>query len=144
VTGALLDVNVLVALMYERHPHSSIAVQWLEARSTDEDQILTCRVTQMGALRLTTMRSVMGDDLLSATTFWKAWSKLVSDSRFAFVGEPSGFEEQWRNLTKTISQGSSAGTDWYLAALAIAGGWTFVTFDKTIPRVDGLKLQTLS
>lgn len=55
----LADVNVWIALAAAGHVHHSIALAWFEEPQTS--QILFCRITQMGLLRLLTNRKVMGE-----------------------------------------------------------------------------------
>jgi len=52
--GALVDVNVLVALMHARHVHSAPAVNWVAVQE-EPGAIAICRASQMGALRILTM-----------------------------------------------------------------------------------------
>jgi toxin-antitoxin system PIN domain toxin len=140
--AALLDVNVLIALMHERHVHNDQATTWLDGISSP-GSVLTCRFTQMGALRLTTMASVMGTDVRSAYEFWEGWDRLMTDDRFAFVHEPTGLTKVWRQVTELIPSGTCAGTDAYLAAIALSGGWSFVTFDRAFRHFPNLNLHVL-
>jgi toxin-antitoxin system PIN domain toxin len=140
--GALVDVNVLVALMHARHVHSARAVRWL-ASYDEPGAIAICRVSQMGALRILTHPSAMKEEVLSASEFWKGWQRLIEDDRFALVGEPAGLESAWRTLTAALPKGKPAETDCYLAAFAIAGKHTLVSFDRGLQRLAGLELVTL-
>ena len=45
------DINVWVALTYERHVHHLLAHDWL-ADASDDVRLLFCRFTQLGLLRL--------------------------------------------------------------------------------------------
>ncbi|MEO6063044.1 MAG: hypothetical protein ABIQ99_14005 [Thermoflexales bacterium] len=46
--ASLLDVNILVALMLARHPHSARVIHWL-GRPETPGALVCCRVAQMGA-----------------------------------------------------------------------------------------------
>lgn len=137
--AALVDVNVLVALMHARHVHSAAAVRWL-AGLEDRASVAICRVSQMGVLRILTNPSAMKDDVKSAAEFWVGWDRLIDDERFALVGEPAGLQDAWRTVTAALPKGKSAETDCYLAAFAIAGGHSLVSFDRGLRRFAGVDL----
>ena len=137
--AGLIDVNVLIALLHERHRHSADAVRWLGRQIAGS--ILVCRVAQMGALRVLTQAVVMKEDVVSAVEFWQGWERLAADERFSFVEEPLALEETWREITHGFAKGRSAGTDTYLAAFARAGGWPLVTFDRGIAEFVGLQTE---
>lgn len=139
--GALVDVNVLVALMHGRHVHSAAAVRWL-AKVDHPAAVVVCRVSQMGALRILTHPSAMKDEVKSASEFWDGWERLSEDERFALVGEPAGLPKAWRELTAALPRGKPAETDCYLAAFAIAGRHGLVSFDRGLRRFAGLDLTT--
>ena len=83
----------------------------------------------------------MKEDVLSAAEFWEGWERLISDERFASVTEPPTFEDGWRDLTRTLPKGQCAGTDTYFAALARAGGWTLVSFDRGFASFPELRTE---
>jgi len=135
--AALVDVNVLVALMHARHVHSGPAVRWLD-RIDGAGAVAVCRVSQMGALRILTHPSAMKDEVKSATEFWNGWDQLIEDERFLLVGEPAGLQDAWRALTAALPRGKPAETDCYLAGFAIAGKYRLVSFDRGLRRFAGL------
>jgi toxin-antitoxin system PIN domain toxin len=137
--AGLLDVNVLIALLHERHQNSVDAVRWLQ-RQTPRS-VLVCRVAQMGALRILTNAGIMKEDVVTATEFWDGWERLIGDERFSFAGEPVDFEDVWRETTRTLPKGESAGTDTYFAAFARAGGWSLISFDQGLSRFAGLRTE---
>jgi predicted nucleic acid-binding protein len=55
-----LDANVWLVLLWSRHVHSEPAREWFE-RSADE-QLFSCRFTQITALWLITTEEIMGND----------------------------------------------------------------------------------
>lgn len=126
--GSLVDINVLFALLYAGHAHTSQAAAWLERE--EDGRILLCRVVQMGVLRLLTNAQLMRDEVLSPREAWSVWDTLWTDPRFTRVGEPPGLEGAWRAVARDLPRGRSADTDSYLAAFALAGGYRLVTFDR--------------
>ena len=97
----------------------------------------------MGLLRLLTNSHVMAGDALSVPRAWKTVDAYLEDSRFRMATEPTGVEEQWRALSKGPSAGPNFWTDAYLAAFAVTGRYTLVTFDKAFRRYRGVKVQVL-
>lgn len=140
--ASLIDVNVLMALLYEDHLHTRPALDWLKEQSPKS--VLICRVVQMGALRLLTKPSVMKGEVVNPAVFWKMWDRLRQDSRFAFVTEPETFDSEWKKMTSSLATGESAGTDAYLSAFAKAGGYILVTFDKGMTRFRTTKTVVLA
>jgi len=73
----LPDVNLLLALVFERHFHHTQAKAWFD--SLQDAQCHICRMTQQGLLLLATNPRVMQED---AVTLSDAWALLGR----AFVG----------------------------------------------------------
>lgn len=140
---SLCDVNVLLALTYGRHAHHRAAAAWL-ATIGDAKAVVVCRQTQLGLMRLLSTRAVMGGDALDAAGCWAVLDVLMSDERFAFAPEPLGFESEFRRAMRGASVSPKLWQDAYLAAFAIAGGLTLVTFDSGFKAVEGLELRLLS
>jgi hypothetical protein len=138
----LPDVNVWVALAVAEHVHHAAARLWFD--SIQNDSIVFCRVTQMGFLRLLTNPRVMAADALTPSRAWRALDAFYQDSRILLAPEPPGLEPSWRALTRPRAPGANFWRDAYLAAFALAGGHTIVTFDKGFGRFDKLKLRLLS
>jgi uncharacterized protein len=137
----LADVNVWLALTYPDHQHHSAAVLW---RSESVDPIAFCRVTQKGLLRLLTNPRVMGSDVLTATEGWALYDDLFQTGRVLFAPEPPGIESAWREATLPFPSGPNLWTDAYLAAFAIAAGYTVVTFDRGFRRHKAARLRLLA
>jgi predicted nucleic acid-binding protein len=129
--------------MHARHVHSPLAVRWLAAQD-EPGTIVVCRVAQMGALRVLTHPSAMKDEVKSASEFWGGWRRLLEDDRFALAGGPAGLEDAWRALGASLPKGTPAETDCYLAAFAIAGAHSLVSFDRGLRRFKGLDVLTPS
>jgi toxin-antitoxin system PIN domain toxin len=143
VMTSLIDTNVLVALLHERHRDSTKAIDWLR-RQDGRGSVLICRVVQMEALRLLTNPKVMKKEVLSPSAFWRGWDTVAGDDRFAMPAEPSGFEAAWRKITNTLPVEACGQTDAYLAALAMAGNWKLATFDRGLSRFTGLTVELLA
>ncbi len=141
--AALVDINVLVALLHARHRHSSAAVRWLDGQRA-AGSILICCVVQMGVLRILTQPSVMKEETLAPAEFWRGWDLMMGDDRFLQAKEPDGFEAAWRGVTAAIRRGQWAETDAYLAVFARAGEWSVVTFDRGFRRFPGLRVEILN
>jgi len=60
--AVLPDINVLLPLVYDAHSHHAAAVAWLGSIQKDGDIIL-CRITQFGFLRLLNNPAAMGADV---------------------------------------------------------------------------------
>lgn len=116
---------------------------WLETVG-ERESVLVCRVVQLGALRILTKPSIMREETLSAEELWNGWERVLADERFREEPEPAGLVTTWRAMTRRLPRNSCADTDAYLAAFAVAGGWTLCTFDKGFARYRQLQVQLLS
>ena len=137
---ALLDVNVLIALLDAQHLHHETAGRWL--KENIRHGWATCPITQNGCLRIMAQpaypdslpASVVAERLREGTStdhheFWPDEVSLL-DPRVADWGQVIG--------PKQI-------TDVYLLALAVERRGRFVTFDAHIARnmVTGASDQSL-
>jgi len=141
LTRFLADVNFLIAILDIKHEHSEQASSWLK-NAGERHSIVICRVAQMGAIRLLTKQSIMGAGVLTGAEAWGYLNTLFKDDRFVFGSEPVSFESSWQTICEWTPKGSSAETGSYLAAFAIAGNLTMVTFDGGMTRFPGLKVET--
>ena len=125
------DVNVWLALVYERHVHHPIAAQWYEGLESFTTLVF-CRHTQLGLFRLLSTESVMMQDVLNQRQCWEAYDPWI-ESGLAFVAqEPAGLEETMRGQSCEGSAFPKAWADAYLAAFAEAGNLTLVTMDRAL------------
>jgi uncharacterized protein len=123
------DINVWVALSYERHIHHSAARRWFDQCDANV-LICFCRFTQLGFLRLLTTNAVMGQDgVLSQADAWRLYDRWYEDGRILFLEEPVLLEPQFRILTQDVRPAPKDWADAYLAAFATATGLRLVTFD---------------
>jgi hypothetical protein len=107
------------------------------------DDIVFCRITQMGFLRLLTNRNVMANDPLKPADAWKLFDELLTVDSIDFVHEPSGLEDAWRKAAKNYPSGPNSWTDAYLGAFATAAGMTVATFDKAFAKRPGVPARLL-
>ena len=126
----LPDVNVWIAMYSPGHVHRPTALRWFD--SSRGSDVIFCRVTQMGFLRLLTNRHVMGINALSPPAAWDAFDGFLQSPRIYFAKEPPGLEDAWRALVDQRESGPNAWTDAYLTAFADQSGTTLVTFDARL------------
>ena len=124
---ALLDVNVLVALLDAGHLHHAAATRWLAANT--RAGWASCPLTQNGCLRI-----------LSLPSYPNAQPTAVVAERLARA-MAAGSHAFWPNSISLLEPGmlqwgrvltSRQITDTYLLALAAAQGARLVTFDRGI------------
>lgn len=123
------DINVWVALTYERHVHHTIARRWFESLEPTA-RLFFCRLTQLGLLRLLSSEAVMGPEVKSQQQAWKAYDRWLEDDRVELLEEPAELEAHFRVLTRSPHAAPKEWADSYLAAFALASRLMVVTFDR--------------
>jgi toxin-antitoxin system PIN domain toxin len=124
------DLNVWIALTYERHAHHAAARSWFEAQQADA-RFLFCRFTQIGFFRLLTQEVVMGrDGVLNQREAWGVYDRWREDARVQFIDEPRGLEPSFRSMSQLTQPAPNNWANSYLAAFALAAEITLVTFDQ--------------
>ena len=124
------DINVWIALTYDRHVHHVSARNWF-ASVGHSGRFFFCRFTQLGLLRLLTAEPVMGrDEVMTQEEAWAAYDKWMEDDRVTFLEEPPEVEGPFRGLTRATYAAPKDWGDSYLAAFASAAQLTIVTFDQ--------------
>jgi toxin-antitoxin system PIN domain toxin len=140
---ALLDVNVLVALLDAGHLHHASATRWMGAHAAVG--WASCPLTQNGCLRI-----------LSLSRYPNAQPTAVVAERLARA-MASGRHAFWPDSISLLEAGvlrwdrvltSRQVTDTYLLALAVAQGGRLVTFDggisiEAVPSASRKHLVTL-
>lgn len=124
---ALLDVNVLVALLDSDHVHHGVARNWLAAEI--ESGWASCPITQNGLIRILSQprypgsisvaRAVERLRAATATPYHQYWTCDLS------ILDPELFD-------RTRLHGPGQVTDAYLLALAVRNGGRFVTLDASV------------
>ena len=137
----LLDVNLWVALAFDKHVHHSVANNWFGGISDGNGSF--CRMTQQGFLRLSTNPKVLGSDAVTLVDAWRLYDRFLSDPRVVFAPEPEGIELLWRGHTRARPFSPKVWNDAYLAAFAQAAGYGLVTFDRGFAQFAGLGCNIL-
>lgn len=128
------DVNVWLALTYERHVHHGVSKRWFVSLD-DEARLFFCRVTQLGLLRLLTTEAVMGsDEVMSQGDAWRTYDRWFQDDRLSFLAEPPELEAAFRARSRLRRPAPKDWADSYLAAFALVSDLTLVTFDQALHR----------
>jgi toxin-antitoxin system PIN domain toxin len=137
----LSDVNVLLALCYDRHIHHATALSWLDAQGARA--VVLCRSTQLSLLRLLCHAAVMGEDVCTMTQAWEVYDAVLGDDRFFFQSEPDNIEVALRRYTRASTASPMLWQDAYLAAFALTAGMHLVTFDHGFREFPGLSVVLL-
>ena len=122
----LLDVNVLMALLWENHEHHERARRWLRKMT----EFATCPVSQLGFARISS-HPMLGYGMSPEQAFG-VLRRLLADSRHRFVPDDLSCEDRVL-LTERIP-GANHVTDHYLAALTRQHGLSLATFDEALSR----------
>jgi toxin-antitoxin system PIN domain toxin len=123
------DVNVWLALSYERHEHHFVARTWLS--NLDENgQLYFSRFTQLGLLRLLTTQAVMRDEVMNQKQAWEIYDAWSRDDRVTLAEEPAEVEAAFRKLSQSSHPSPKSWADAYLAAFASKAGMSLITFDR--------------
>ena len=127
------DINVWLALSYERHQHYSVAHAWF-ASLGDDTRICFCRLTQLGLLRLLTTDAVMGgaDKALNQAEAWRAYDRWLEDDRIFLVEEPVAIEIRFRAFSQQRRPAPKDWSDSYLLAFAETADMKLVSFDQAL------------
>lgn len=125
---ALLDVNVLIALLDAAHIHHARAMSWLEREI--EYGWASCPLTQNGCVRILSQPAYPSP--LPAKQVAERLAEATGDSSHAFWPDSYSLLENdvihWQHIL-----GHRQITDAYLLGLAVRNGGRFVTFDRRLP-----------
>ena len=124
------DINVWLALACSAHVHHAKAKAWYESLTLEE--LVFCRFTQLGLLRLLTTAAAMGPDVLSQRQAWDLYDAFVQGGGARLLGEPRTLDGSFRALSSLTSASSKDWADSYLAAFAVEAGAVLITFDKAL------------
>jgi toxin-antitoxin system PIN domain toxin len=130
MTSYLIDINVWLALTWGLHPQHGAASRWYQ--SINDEELLFCRFTMLGFLRLLTNEKVMGDSTATLQQAFEMYDEWSGDARITLAPEPRGMEVLLRDAAVPfLSQSATkAVADCYLAGFAEARGARLVTFDR--------------
>ena len=132
------DVNVLVALLWERHVHHRSAVEWFRER---DGRFGTTSITQTGFVRVSNHPKILGQPLTvveAAATL----TALCDRDDHEFVPDQAGFVG---NVDVPLDGlvGHRQVTDALLVAIARRRRGRLVTFDRGVGRLGGSTVHLL-
>ena len=137
----LVDVGLWLAAVWGRHVHHPVAADWFGREAED---VLFCRVTQMGLLRLLSNPAIMGDDAIDRSQAWRTFDQLRADERVLWADEPAELDAVWREISARDDKSHKLWTDDYLAAFAQASDATLVTLDRRLAaRYPSVRVELL-
>ena len=125
---ALLDVNVLIALLDAAHQHHAAARDWLQKHS--RDGWASCPTTQNGCIRIPSQPRYPGAQPPAAIAERLGRATRTNWHRF-WPDDTSLLTPQALDWGDVL--GSRQITDVYLLALAVKHEGRLVTFDRAIP-----------
>jgi toxin-antitoxin system PIN domain toxin len=137
----LVDVGVWLAAVWGRHVHYPVASVWVNAQA---DDLVFCRVTQLGLLRLLSNPAIMGGDAVDRSQAWRLFDQLWSDERVLWAEEPDGLDAVWRAISARDDKSHKLWADDYLAAFAQASDLPLATLDRKLPgRYPSVRVESL-
>jgi predicted nucleic acid-binding protein len=80
------------------HSHSADAWTWAN-HPPRETNLIFCRYTQIGLLRLLTNQVVLGEQTLTLRKAWSVYDRWLADPRVEFYPEPRGVDAEFREAT---------------------------------------------
>ncbi len=137
---ALLDVNVLIALLDSDHLHHRHAKAWL--KENIKPGWASCPLTQNGCIRI--MSQPGYPNALPAAAVAERLAAATATTHHAFWPDAVSMLDAGRIAWKSVL-GSRQVTDVYLLALALEQGGRLVTLDRAVPlnAVAGAKARHL-
>jgi predicted nucleic acid-binding protein len=75
----LRDINAWLAIAVDSHEHHPLAAQWFLAAA--HQSCCSCRLTQLGFLRLLSTPQVMKEEVRTLVAAWQAYDDLFHDPR---------------------------------------------------------------
>jgi uncharacterized protein len=137
---ALLDVNVLVALLDATHVHHRVASDWL-ARHLRSGWA-SCSMTQNGCLRILSLPSYPNSQPPAIVA--ERLGRALGDASHAFWPDAFSLLERGRVRWDRVL-GARQITDAYLLALATQQGGRLVTLDRgiSVDAIDGAAPRNL-
>jgi toxin-antitoxin system PIN domain toxin len=122
----LLDVNLLMALLWENHEHHSQARSWFKGVLA----FATCPVVQLGFARVSS-HPLLGYGLTPELAFG-VLRQFMADPRHAFISDDLSCAD--RVVRTELMTGANQITDRYLVALARQHGFSLATLDQPLAR----------
>lgn len=113
----LLDVNVLLAAIWENHPHHDRAFRWLAGK-----QVAVCPLSELGFIRISTNPQAIHAPMEKAR---KLLQNFLSERTARRIPDDLPALDSHPRKTEQV-------TDLYLAALADKHGMKLATLDEKI------------
>jgi hypothetical protein len=126
---ALLDVNVLIALLDDAHVFSRRANEWLDAAAR---RIATCPIVENGVIRIMSAPAYSATHRATPEQVARGLKVLAKGVDHEFwPDEVSLLDEAVVDFSRL--HGHRQVTDAYLLALTVRRGGTLATFDTALP-----------
>ena len=122
----LLDVNLLMALLWENHEQHALTRRWLSATTT----FVTCPVAQLGFARVSSHPSLGYG--MSPDQAFKVLRAFLSDPRHQFLSDDLSCQD--RVVRTDLMLGANQVTDHYLVAPARQHRLSLATLDQPLVR----------
>ena len=137
---ALLDINVLIALLDQDHSMHAQAVRWFAPKA--RNGWASCPITQNGCLRV--MSHPGYPNPLRVGAVMERLAEAIATPQHEFWPDDVSLLDS-SVADPTRIHGPRQVTDLYLLALAVRRGACFVSFDASIPRtaVNGAEKKHL-
>lgn len=126
---ALLDTNVLIALLDANHVFHAHAREWFQ--QLQPRGWASCPITENGVVRIMTQPGYRTRNQIAPSTAIEALRVLTETTNHAFWPDAISIRESQLFLKDLIYKPSQI-TDLYLLALAIKNGGFLATFDSRI------------
>jgi len=138
----LPDLNVWLALADPDHQHHARARQYWQAEA--HPQLVFCRVTMMGLLRLLTHPKVMRGSPFTPAEAWHVYRAFMALPEVGFLPDNPHVEIQFQAWTDRAGFISHRWTDAWLASHALTTASRLVSFDSDFQGFAGLSFLHLS
>jgi toxin-antitoxin system PIN domain toxin len=122
----LLDVNLLMALLWENHEHHTKARSWFKGVST----FATCPLVQLGFARVSS-HPLLGYGLTPELAFG-VLRQFIADPRHEFISDDLSCAD--RVVRTERMAGANQITDYYLVALARQHRFSLATLDQPLAK----------
>lgn len=131
--AALLDINILTALLWPAHEHHDVAHAWFGDRA--DAPWATCSLTQLGFVRIVS-NPAFSRDALSSVEALALLAENLAHPRHQFWTESLPVPAAVRAVEVRL-QGCKQLTDAYLLALAHRREGVLATFDRGLRTLAG-------
>ena len=140
--NTLIDVNVLFAIVVERHIHHETAWNWWGKQAVSS--VGLCLPTRLGLLRLLTNSKAMENEPVNPDEALAAWDAMEADVRTFQIVNPTGTSEVcFRKNVTGRRPTPNLWTDALLAAWAEAANCKLTSFDGGFRSFPNLEFEWL-